>query len=139
MHLTKYTNNVIFFKCLAGEAAVFSCATDMAHAGLTASWLKDNKPIGDNMADRAKITAKENVFTLTIDKVQSGDSGQYTCRVTNANNETCTCSAQLEVHQRKSMTSVQILLLLVTTNLATMICTSIRTIPVHVPRVTELF
>ena len=89
----------------AGETAVFSCATDMAHAGLTASWLKDNKPIGDNMADRAKITAKENVFTLTIDKVQSGDSGQYTCRVTNANNETCTCSAQLEVHQRKSMTT----------------------------------
>ena len=82
---------------------MFSCATDMAHAGLTASWLKDNKPIGDNMADRAKITAKENVFTLTIDKVASGDSGQYTCRVTNANNETCTCSAQLEVHQRTDL------------------------------------
>ena len=52
--------------------------------------------------DRAKITAKENVFTLSIEKVAGADSGQYTCRVTNANNETATCSAQLEVHQRKS-------------------------------------
>merc|ERR1711973_741592 len=94
-----FTKDVQGQLCDPGETAVFSCATDMAHQGLTASWLKDNKPISDNMADRAKITAKENVFTLSIEKVAGADSGQYTCRVTNANNETCTCSAQLEVHQ----------------------------------------
>lgn len=63
--------------------------------------MKDNKPIGDAMADRVKIVAKENVFTLTIGSVKDEDKGQYTCRVTNANGEVATCSAQLEVHQRK--------------------------------------
>merc|ERR1719210_3036057 len=50
------------------------------------------------MADRAKITAKDNVFTLEITKVAAGDKGNYTCRVTNDNGEAVACSAQLEVH-----------------------------------------
>ena len=53
------------------------------------------------MADKAKITAKENVFTLEISGVQSGDNGQYSCRVTDQNQVTITCSANLEVHSRK--------------------------------------
>ena len=53
------------------------------------------------MADKAKITAKENVFTLELSGVQSGDSGQYSCRVTDGNQVTITCSANLEVHGRK--------------------------------------
>ena len=85
----------------AGENAVFSCATEMKLTGLTATWMKDNKPIGDAMADRVKITAKDNVFTLEVSSVKVEDKGQYTCRVTNAGGEVATCSAQLEVHQRK--------------------------------------
>ena len=53
------------------------------------------------MADKAKITAKENVFSLELSGVQSGDSGQYSCRVTDGNQVTITCSANLEVHGRK--------------------------------------
>ena len=63
--------------------------------------MKDNAPIGDAMADRAKITAKDNVFTLEITKVAAGDKGNYTCRVTNDNGEAVACSAQLEVHACK--------------------------------------
>ena len=74
----------------------------MKLTGLTATWMKDNKPIGDAMADRVKITAKDNVFTLEVSSVKVEDKGQYTCRVTNAGGEVATCSAQLEVHQRKS-------------------------------------
>ena len=73
----------------------------MKLTGLTATWMKDNKPIGDDMADRVKITAKDNVFTLAVSSVKVEDKGQYTCRVTNAGGEVATCSAQLEVHQRK--------------------------------------
>ena len=69
--------------------------------GLSATWLKDNKPIGEELAARVKIVAKENVFTLSFDKAQAGDKGTYACRVTNANGEATTCSAQLEVHTRK--------------------------------------
>ena len=74
----------------------------MKLTGLTATWMKDNKPIGDAMADRVKITAKDNVFTLEVSSVEVADKGQYPCRVTNAGGEVATCSAQLEVHQRKS-------------------------------------
>ena len=39
----------------AGEKALFSCATDANIPGLTATWLKDNKPVGDALADRVKV------------------------------------------------------------------------------------
>ena len=65
--------------------------------------MKDNKPIGDAMADRVKITAQENVFTLEITSAKNEDKGQYTCRITNTGGEVATCSAQLEVHQCKSL------------------------------------
>ena len=61
------------------------------------------------MADKAKITAKENVFTLEVSGVATGDSGTYSCRVSDQNQVTITCSANLEVHSRKY--SIMILLL----------------------------
>jgi hypothetical protein len=73
----------------------------MSHQGLSATWLKDNKPLDGSVADRAKIVAKENHFTLELAKTVSGDSGQYTCRVTSPSGEAATCSAQLEVHECK--------------------------------------
>ena len=94
---------------IAGEKAVFSCAVDVGAAGCTATWLKDNKPLDGKMADKAKITAKENVFTLEVSGVQTGDSGTYSCRVSDQNQVTITCSANLEVHSRKY--SIMILLI----------------------------
>ena len=62
------------------------------------------------MADRVKIVAKENVFTLSFTSVKDEDKGTYACRVTNANGEAATCSAQLEVHQRMSLYFVAVIL-----------------------------
>jgi len=94
-----FTKQVQGQLCDPGEAAIFSCACELKLQGLTATWLKDNKPIGDAMADRVKIVAKENVFTLSFTSVKDEDKGTYACRVTNASGEATTCSAQLEVHQ----------------------------------------
>ena len=60
------------------------------------------------MADKAKITAKENVFTLELSGIQDGDSGQYTCRVADGNQVTITCSAQLNVHKRKGLIRIEV-------------------------------
>jgi hypothetical protein len=72
-------------------------------AGLTATWLRDNKPLQDKLADRVKIMAKENHFTLELQNCMAEDSGQYTCRLTGPAGENITCSAHLEVHKRKSL------------------------------------
>ena len=73
---------------------------------MTATWLKDNKPLEDKLADRVKITSKDALFSLEISNCTPGDSGQYTCRVTAPGGETATCSANLEVHNRKSQLSL---------------------------------
>ena len=70
----------------------------MALTGLSATWLRDNKPLDDKLADRVKITAKENHFTLELQNCMAEDAGQYTCRVTGNKGENVTCSAHLEVH-----------------------------------------
>ena len=38
----------------AGESARFTCATDIGVSGLSATWLRDNKPLDDKLADRIK-------------------------------------------------------------------------------------
>ena len=60
----------------AGETAVFSCATDMAHQGLTASWLKDNKPISGAMADRcAQYVSSVILLTLSLETIEATPDG----------------------------------------------------------------
>ena len=85
----------------AGENALLSCATDAAIAGLSATWLKDNKPLDDKLADRVKIVAKENHFTLELQNASPADSGQYTVRLSGNDGQNVACSAHLEVHKRK--------------------------------------
>jgi hypothetical protein len=63
--------------------------------------MKDNKPIDGAMADRVKIMAKENHFTLELPSCSADDGGQYTCRVSDATGGSVTCSAHLEVHNCK--------------------------------------
>lgn len=55
-----------------------------------------------------QIVAKENHFTLELPTCSAEDSGQYTCRVSDAAGANVTCSAQLEVHQRKRLFAPQI-------------------------------
>jgi len=83
--------------CAPGEKAVFQ-AVASSGAGVTATWLKDNKPLEDKLADRVKVFSKDNLFTLELTNCTTDDSGQYTCRVTASGGETATCSANLEVH-----------------------------------------
>jgi len=80
-----------------GEKAVFE-ARASSGAGVTATWLKDNKPLDDKLADRVKVTSKDSLFSLELMNCTPADSGQYTCRVTASGGETATCSANLEVH-----------------------------------------
>ena len=50
--------------------------------------------------------AKENHFTLELPACSAEDSGQYTCRVSDAaGSANITCSAQLEVHQRERLSA----------------------------------
>ena len=84
----------------AGEKAVFE-ARASSGTGVTATWLKDNKPLDDKLADRVKVTSKDSLFSLELLNCTPADSGQYTCRVTASGGETATCSANLEVHSRK--------------------------------------
>jgi len=83
--------------CAPGENATFEAAASTG-TGVTATWLRDNKPLDDAMADRVKISSKGNQFTLVLMSCRPEDSGQYTCRVTANGGETATCSANLEVH-----------------------------------------
>jgi len=123
--------------CDPGEPAIFSCACEMKLQGLSATWLKDNKPIGEELAARVKIVAKENVFTLSFDKAQAGDKGTYACRVTNANGEATTCSAQLEVHtlsaaERKEREASNLPVFMVKLKNAELIKDSTSSLMVHV-------
>jgi len=83
--------------CNPGENATFEAGASTG-AGVTATWLRDNKPLDDKLADRVKISSKGNLFTLVLMSCRPEDSGQYTCRVTASGGETATCSANLEVH-----------------------------------------
>lgn len=86
----------IFF--VAGENASFEFQlSDKANV----TWLKDNKPLDDRLADRLTATEKaNNVFKLDIKHCSESDSGIYIAKATNGS-ETSTSSAQLVVHECK--------------------------------------
>ena len=85
---------------LAGEKATFEARASTG-AGVTATWLKDNKALDDKLADRVKVTSKDALFSLELSNCSPADSGLYTCRITAQGGETATCSANLEVHNCK--------------------------------------
>ncbi|XP_065224779.1 obscurin-like isoform X6 [Planococcus citri] len=64
----------------AGDNAVFECEVE----GVTSmTWLKDNRPLSDKLADRICITQEGNVYRLEIKNVSETDSGTYTARAEN--------------------------------------------------------
>ncbi|XP_054736972.1 obscurin isoform X2 [Anastrepha obliqua] len=63
------------------------------------TWLKDNKPLEDKLADRVIQTeATMNSYRLDIKNCSESDSGTYTAKATSGI-ESTTCSAQLAVGQ----------------------------------------
>lgn len=85
---------------LAGSNATFEIQLEDKTASLT--WLKDNKPLDDRLADR--ISSKEmdgNYYQLNIKHCAESDSGLYTAKACNSNSDSTTCSAQLIVHESK--------------------------------------
>jgi hypothetical protein len=78
---------------LAGENAKFDL--QLSDKISTVTWLKDNKPLDDRMADRInKKQGDGNTFELEVKHCRESDSGLYTARAINGT-ETSTCSAQL--------------------------------------------
>jgi len=70
----------IFILFAAGENAVFECEVE----GVTKlTWLKDNRPLSDRLADRITITEENGVYRLEIKNVTESDSGTYTARAEN--------------------------------------------------------
>lgn len=47
------------------------------------TWLKDNRPLSDRLADRISITQEGNIYRLEIKNVCETDSGTYTARAEN--------------------------------------------------------
>lgn len=66
------------------------------------TWLKDNKPLDDRLADRITTTESDgNYYQLNVKHCAESDTGLYTARACNSNSDAVTCSAQLIVHESK--------------------------------------
>lgn len=84
----------------AGNNAAFEIQLEEKTASLT--WLKDNKPLDDRLADRITTTESDgNYYQLNIKHCAESDTGLYTARACNSNSDVVTCSAQLIVHESK--------------------------------------
>jgi hypothetical protein len=66
------------------------------------TWLKDNRPLEDKLADRVLISSQDNntKFKLEVQHCRESDSGVYTARATNEVG-TASCTAQLIVQECK--------------------------------------
>jgi hypothetical protein len=85
----------------AGQNALFeSMLTSDTPTSMT--WLKDNRPLEDKLADRVLISSHDSNtrFILEVQHCRESDSGVYTARATNAVGS-ATCTAQLVVQECK--------------------------------------
>ena len=83
----------------AGDNAVLTVETKSATPSIV-TWLKENKPLDDRLADRVKIVSKENVHSLTLLNASDEDSGLYTAKCSNQYGTTCS-SGFINVHECK--------------------------------------
>jgi len=86
---------------VAGQNAVFDCALT-SDTPTSMTWLKDNRPMEDKLADRVLISSHEDntKFMLEVQHCRESDTGVYTARATNAVGS-ATCTAQLVVQECK--------------------------------------
>lgn len=91
------------FVILASETTVFECTVWPSTNPTVVTWLKDNKPLDDQLADRVSIVTEENNtrFRLTMLNSRVEDTGTYTARASNGDCSS-TCSAYLLVQECKS-------------------------------------
>lgn len=66
------------------------------------TWLKDNRPLDDKLADRVKISgnSQNGDYTLELMHCVENDSGTYTARAENKKGNSL-CTAQLVVQECK--------------------------------------
>ncbi|XP_055686183.1 obscurin isoform X3 [Lutzomyia longipalpis] len=80
-----------------GDKAAFEIQLEGEPTSVT--WLKDNKPLDDRLADRIKkAELPNNTHKLELQHCREEDSGLYTARANNGG-ESATCSAQLIVQK----------------------------------------
>jgi Immunoglobulin I-set domain. len=86
---------------IAGQNAVFDC-TLTSDTPTSMTWLKDNKPLEDRLADRVLMSSHEDNtrFLLEVQHCRESDTGVYTARATNVVGS-ATCTAQLVVQECK--------------------------------------
>ncbi|KAJ6641273.1 Obscurin, partial [Pseudolycoriella hygida] len=81
-----------------GQNASFEVQFEEKASNLT--WLKDNKPLDDRLADRISTEELDgNYYQLNIKHCCESDSGLYTAKASNGP-DSSTCSAQLIVHEK---------------------------------------
>ncbi|PNF42109.1 hypothetical protein B7P43_G10279, partial [Cryptotermes secundus] len=82
-----------------GQNAVFQCELT-SDTPTSMTWLKDNRPMEDRLADRVLISSQNDntAFRLEVQHCLESDSGVYTARATNAVGA-ATCTAQLVVQE----------------------------------------
>ncbi|KAG4067668.1 hypothetical protein HA402_005440 [Bradysia odoriphaga] len=81
-----------------GQNASFEVQFEEKASSLT--WLKDNKPLDDRLADRFSTEELDgNYYQLNIKHCCESDSGLYTAKAANGS-DTSTCSAQLIVAEK---------------------------------------
>ncbi|XP_021952038.1 obscurin isoform X2 [Folsomia candida] len=83
-------------ECEPGDNASFECVTE---SPVIITWLKGNRPLDDTLADRVKITSKDNKHSLTLLNCRDEDSGLYTAKITNEAFAVSTCCAVLTIHE----------------------------------------
>ncbi|XP_049276092.1 titin-like [Rhipicephalus sanguineus] len=66
-----------------GDRIALTCAVTRGTGPFEIRWTHDGKPIGDTKKTKYATAVTESITTMTIEKVQPGDMGNYTCTVTN--------------------------------------------------------
>ena len=78
---------------------MFECRVQ-ADPPAVVTWLRDNKPLDDAMAERVMISSDGNKHTLKLLNCAKTDSGLYCARAA-SDGGIAVCSAQLEVDEGK--------------------------------------
>ncbi|XP_063855211.1 obscurin-like isoform X6 [Scylla paramamosain] len=81
-----------------GDDVAFAC--EVTHPlPYFVTWLKDNKPLDDKLADRIQQQDSGQQHVLKVLNCRMDDSGIYTAKATDENHSASTCSAQLLVQE----------------------------------------
>ena len=66
----------------AGQGVEFACAGQANPRNVSIHWYKDGKPVGSFPGLDSRTAVRSN-GSLVFDKVEAGDEGKYTCKVSN--------------------------------------------------------